>query len=112
MLFKSGNNGTWENGSCGERKYLRKVSFEIGGRFTAVDEIAPCPPDLPCDLPGIINWSGAWSVDDKDIRIESSESPDGRMPEIVPDSFVILINEPISIGEKKGSLVCPYTKQK
>ena len=100
--------GTWENGSCGERKYNRKISFEEGGKWKAVDEIAPCPEGEECDLTGIIEWRGTWSLEGKVISFEPVREQNQRMPETIPDSFVVLIENPISIGEKKGTLVCPY----
>lgn len=104
--------GAWENASCGDRKYLRKISFLPDGRFFAVDEVAPCPQNAKCVYSGVIPWHGTWTLSDKVIALEVDFKSDTKKPEILPDGFVVLSGEPCLIGERDGDLVCPYRKRK
>jgi hypothetical protein len=101
--------GSWENGSCGEREYLRRVNFLASGNFTALDSVAPCPPKAQCVWSGIIRWSGAWEVEGDVIELSIKQTGE-KMPEVLPREFVVLGRDPLSIGERVGDLVCPYRR--
>ncbi len=111
--LSSGLSGLWQNASCGDRKYLRSVAFSEDGTFTARDEIAPCPEeaDGECAVSGVIEWLGNWTLDGMGILITPQAPPGGRLPEQMPDRFVVLSNPPLSIGEQIGQLVCPYRNE-
>ena len=102
--------GTWENSSCGERQYRRRIDFLAGGRLDAVDEVAPCPPNAKCVWSGIIRWKGSWSLDGKEISVQIEPVESERVPELLPDGYLVLDDDPISIGEKTGEIICPYQK--
>lgn len=104
--------GMWENSSCGERKYKRSVNFEKEGRFNALDEVAPCPPDKRCVWSGIIRWSGTWTLEDRTITLDIKPPDTGKLPENVPQEFAVVDDDPISIGERSGEVICPYKKGK
>jgi hypothetical protein len=104
--------GGWQNASCGDRGYLRKYEFHQNGTFTAADEVAPCPEDAECVTSGVIEWQGTWSLGDLGIEITSRPGKSGRLPEQVPESFVVLSMSPLSIGEKTGQLVCPFRRDR
>jgi hypothetical protein len=101
--------GSWENGSCGDRDYNRRVNFLASGSFTALDLVAPCPPKAQCVWSGIIRWSGTWELDGELIRIVVKQDGE-RMPEALPTEFVVLARDPLSIGERIGGIVCPYRR--
>ena len=102
--------GSWENASCGDRTHLRRINFLDGGRFTAIDEVAPCPPKVQCVWSGIIRWSGDWRLDGRRITIEIKPGKDERAPESLPEEYIVLGEDPLSIGERIGELVCPYRR--
>jgi hypothetical protein len=104
----------WQNGSCGDRKYVRKLTFNEDGTFTARDEVAPCPEgrDQQCVSSGVIDWQGRWTLAARTIRIEVEAGESGRLPDQVPDAFVVLSDSPLAIGEKRDRLVCPYRNEK
>lgn len=102
--------GSWENGSCGDREYNRRVNFLGSGNFTAIDAVAPCPPKARCVWSGIIRWSGSWDIDGELIRLEIKPAEGEKMPDTVPTEFVVLGRDPLSIGERTGELVCPYRR--
>ncbi len=102
--------GAWENGSCGERKYRRRIELFAGGRFTAVDEVAPCPPGARCVWSGIIRWQGTWVLEDRVIAITVEPAKGDRLPDVVPGSFEIVSDDPPVLGERTGDLVCPYRR--
>ncbi len=104
--------GIWENSSCGERKYRRVINFLKDGKLEAVDEVAPCPSDRQCVWSGIIHWYGTWTIENRTVSLDIQPAKDGKMPEILPDEFVILNQDPVSIGGREGSNVCPYQKSK
>ncbi len=106
--------GSWENASCGERQYIRRIAFDKAGTFVAVDEVAPCPPNEQerCVSSGIIEWRGSWILTDNTITLEAEPVEGGKMPELVPDGFVVLSRNPFSLGESIGELVCPYQRAK
>jgi hypothetical protein len=103
--------GGWQNASCGERDYLRKYEFHKNGTFAAVDEVAPCPEEAECVTSGIIEWQGTWSLGDLGIELTPRPKEGGKLPEQVPESFVVLSMSPLSIGEKTGQLVCPFRRE-
>ena len=100
--------GRWENASCGERKFLRRINFADDGKFAAVDEVAPCPPKVVCVWSGIVHWRGSWALDDRLIRLSIEPIAGKKPPEAPPETFVVLSEEPPSIGEQAGELTCPY----
>lgn len=102
--------GEWKNGSCGERHYLRVISFKIDGTFEARDEVAPCPEGAECVSSGIIVWGGTWTMEDSAIALSPETVEGGRLPDQVPQSFFVLGHSPLAIAEKTGQLVCPYRK--
>ncbi|MCP4674451.1 MAG: hypothetical protein GY854_02825 [Deltaproteobacteria bacterium] len=104
--------GPWENSSCADRKYRRQIIFQEGDKFVAVDEVAPCPPNARCVWSGIINWHGTWSLENDLITLEMTPTKSGKPPENPPEQFVVLGENPISIGEKSGETICPYQKRK
>ena len=103
--------GIWENSSCGERKYLRRVQFRGDGSFTAVDEVAPCPPSATCVWSGIINWGGSWKKIDEVIEIVPVFNKSSKAPETVPTGFLVLSQDPLSLGERDGDVVCPFKRK-
>ena len=105
--------GTWQNASCGDRAYLRSISFEKSGKFAAVDEVAPCPAEEQdkCVTSGIIEWQGVWELDDRAISLESSPVSNGKLPDTVPESFVVLSTSPLSIGEQTEEAICPFQRK-
>lgn len=98
----------WQNASCGERKYLRRITFNNDGTFIATDEVAPCPAGETCVSSGIVEWQGSWSLNAMIIEISLKPEAGGKLPEQVPDNFVVLTASPFSLGEQIGQLVCPY----
>jgi hypothetical protein len=103
--------GAWENSSCGERQYPRKVSFNDKGTFTGLDEVAPCPPNAMCVWSGIISWGGTWKLEDRDIVIDIKPIGGDKQPDSLPKGFVVLATDPVSIGEREGDVICPYQKK-
>ncbi|MDJ0763282.1 MAG: hypothetical protein QNJ97_09865 [Myxococcota bacterium] len=103
--------GVWENASCGDRKFNRQITFLTNGRFAAIDQVAPCPPDETCVWSGIIEWHGTWKINGRLILIDVATTKAGKMPEQLPDGFVVLTESPLSIGERNGPLVCPYQQR-
>lgn len=103
--------GVWENSSCGERKYLRRVQFRGDSAFTAVDEVAPCPPSAKCVWSGIINWGGSWKRIDDVIEIVPVFDKSSKAPETVPTEFLVLSKNPLSLGERDGDVVCPFQRK-
>jgi hypothetical protein len=103
--------GLWENASCGERKYRRKITFlERDSKFVAVDEVAPCPPGATCVWSGIINWHGSWTIEGRTVRLKAKPLKSSKMPERLPEAFTILGTDPVSIGEQSNGVICPYQK--
>jgi hypothetical protein len=102
--------GAWENASCGERKYRRRIEFFAGGRFAAVDEVAPCPPGARCVWSGIIRWQGTWRLEHRSISIAVEPTEGDRLPEVVPGSFEVVADAPATLAERTGELVCPYRR--
>lgn len=102
--------GSWENGSCGDREYDRRINFLGSGNFTAIDAVAPCPPKAKCVWSGIIRWSGKWYAEGDLIRLEIKPVEGEKMPDTMPSEFVVLGRDPLSIGERLGELVCPYRR--
>ena len=102
--------GSWENGSCGEREYSRRVNFLRSGNFTAIDAVAPCPPKAKCVWSGIIRWSGTWKLEGDVIQLEIKPIENEKLPEAVPTEFMVLGRDPLTIGERIGDLVCPYRR--
>jgi len=102
--------GGWENGSCGERHYRRLVRFFEDGRFTGLDEVAPCPPKAQCVWSGIIHWKGSWSFDGKRVSLEIEPIEGEKTPEAQPEEFEVVSADPFSIGERSGDVVCPYRR--
>jgi hypothetical protein len=100
--------GRWENSSCGERKFLRRINFTDDGTFAALDEVAPCPPKVVCVWSGIIHWRGTWKLDGPLIRLAIEPIAGKKPPEAPPETFVVLADDPPSIGEQAGDLTCPY----
>lgn len=105
-----GLTGAWENGSCGERAYRRRIEFFADGRFTAVDEVAPCPPGARCVWSGIIRWLGTWSLEGRVITITVEPAEGDKLPEMVPESFEFTGDPPATLAERIGDLVCPYRR--
>jgi hypothetical protein len=104
--------GMWENSSCGERKYKRTINFVKEGRFNAMDEIAPCPPEKKCVWSGIVLWRGTWFLQDRSVKLDIEPLQTDKLPETMPEEFVVLTEEPVSVGEKSGDIICPYQKGK
>ncbi len=104
--------GMWKNGSCGEREYVREITFERGGTFTASDRVAPCPKDANCVWSGIIPWKGRWTLEDRTIAIRMEPIEHRVQPTQLPQSFVVLGEAPLSIGERHDKLVCPFQRAK
>jgi hypothetical protein len=102
--------GTWQNGSCGERQYLRKITFGEVGEFQAVDEIAPCPEGETCAVTGIAHWHGTWMAEGKTITIEALPREGEKLPDQIPEAYVVVAETPLSIGEQLGKTVCPYRR--
>ncbi|HUT77298.1 MAG TPA: hypothetical protein VM285_06415 [Polyangia bacterium] len=102
--------GAWENGSCGERKYRRRVELFADGRFAAVDEVAPCPPGARCVWSGIIRWQGTWSLEGRILTITVEPAKGDRLPDVVPGSFEIIADDPVALAERTVDLVCPYRR--
>lgn len=102
----------WENSSCGERKYRRQINFFEDGRFDALDEVAPCPPGKSCVWSGIIKWTGNWTLKDRVIALEIKQQKDEKIPENAPSEFQVVDDDPVSIGELNGEVICPYQKSK
>jgi hypothetical protein len=104
--------GVWENASCGERKYLRRIEFKKEGKFAAVDEVAPCPEQGNCVSSGILKWEGYWNENEGTIELEFVPNQGVKLPEKMPAIFVVLRQRPLSIGERDDHIVCPYQKRK
>jgi len=102
--------GSWENGSCGDREYNRRINFLGSGSFTAIDAVAPCPPNAKCVWSGIIRWNGSWRLEGDVIALEIKPIEGEKLPEVLPTEFVVLGRDPLSIGERLGDLVCPYRR--
>jgi len=102
--------GVWENGSCGERKYRRRIEFFADGRFAALDEVAPCPPGARCVWSGIIRWLGTWSMEDRRVSISVKPLEGEKLPEAVPDFFEFSPDPPATLAERTGDLLCPYRR--
>ncbi len=104
--------GVWENASCGDRKYLRSIVFEKDGKFTAVDEVAPCPEHGECVSSGVLKWAGNWLGKERTVELELNPVEGAKLPEQIPSLFVILRQSPLSIGEQDDNIICPYRKRK
>lgn len=53
---------TWASASCGPRAYRRSIRLDGKGRFTALDEISPCPPNAACVWSGIVERVGTYAT--------------------------------------------------
>lgn len=103
--------GVFENSSCADRKYLRRIKFLEDGSFTALDAVAPCPEGAQCVWSGIIHWRGTWKMSGDVIQIIPEFSGTEKRPETVPAEFVVLSRAPVALGEKMGDVVCPYQRK-
>jgi hypothetical protein len=103
--------GRWQNSSCGDRQYPRKVSFNLNGSFVGSDEVAPCPPGALCTWSGIESWSGEWTLEGRLIRLEYSTDPPNPHPERLPEGFELLPGEEFVVAERNGDVVCPYQRR-
>lgn len=104
--------GMWENSSCGERKYRRQINFFEDAHFDAVDEVAPCPPGKQCVWSGIVKWTGTWNLKNHVITLDIKPLKGEKPPENVPKKFAVVDDDPVSIGEINGEVICPYQKSK
>lgn len=103
--------GTWENSSCGERKFRRRVELQVSGKITGTDFIAPCPPRAQCVWSGIVGWHGQWTATAENLQV-SLEPLAGDSPgsAALPEGFVILGSTEPGLAERSGALVCPYQR--
>jgi hypothetical protein len=74
--------------------------------------VAPCPDGSDCVSTGVIRWQGQWRLDTGVIAIEIETIPGEKGPEQPPGDFLVLNDEPISIGARRDKLVCPFKKRK
>lgn len=101
--------GVWTSGSCGHRAYLRRIELRADGRFAARDAVAPCPQGARCAWSGVIDWAGGWSVEEGIIPLEIDSGQ--RLPDRVPDRFIVMNGETLRIAEQTGDVVCPYRRE-
>ncbi|MCU0661244.1 MAG: hypothetical protein MUC50_02845 [Myxococcota bacterium] len=103
--------GTWDNSSCGERKFRRQVVLEASGKISGTDFVAPCPPRAQCVWSGIVGWRGTWSSTSAGLSVAleplAGDSP-GSAP--MPQSFVIVGEDSPLLAERDGEIVCPYKR--
>ena len=99
--------GTYASPHCGERKYLREVTFDQKG-FTAVDLVSPCPPNVACVWSGIVNRKGTYSIAGSrlELAIESEGAGPGGMA--FPKFFMLSES---AIVETSGAGSCVYSKK-
>lgn len=54
---------TWTSEPCGDRGYVRELTFSPNFRYAGRDLVAPCPPEATCIWDGIVEFGGTWSDD-------------------------------------------------
>ncbi len=103
--------GTWENSSCGTRKYKRVITFLDGLNFEAADLVQPCPPKVTCVWSGVINWRGKYTKKDDQISLNVETEVSQRIETMGgwPAGYIILSGEIGSIAEQSPEgVTCPY----
>lgn len=104
--------GSWLSSSCGERAYARIISFH-GGRFTAEDRIAPCPPGAQCIWSGVVYRTGSYSIsaDGKLLQL-SLERADAKQPGApFPDQLELDPGPVERSTAESGPLRCEYVRR-
>jgi hypothetical protein len=81
--------GTWLSSSCGKRTYGRKIQFDLGGTFTGMDLVSPCPPDVVCFWSGIVHRKGTYTVVENTIKLAVSEPRTMSAGQPFPTELVI-----------------------
>ena len=81
--------GTWSSPSCGKRTYARKIQFDLGGSFTGMDLVSPCPPDVVCFWSGIVHRKGTYIVQENTIKLMVSEPRTMSAGQPFPTELVI-----------------------
>ena len=97
----------WHSAACEGRAYERQITF-TDGHWAAVDLVSPCPPDVVCVWSGIIDRTGTWTLDRKQLRLtvddNAAEEPQASkfpMPEH------LWLGADGTLTEDEGN--CPYT---
>ncbi len=99
---------SWTSAACEGRAYERQITF-TEDRYQAKDLVSPCPPGVVCVWSGIIDRTGSWTLDRKQLRL----TPDVDAPTVAQAS-----NHPLpahlwlgpdgTLTEDEGA--CPYAR--
>jgi hypothetical protein len=101
--------GVWNSVSCGQRKYVREVTFAEEGKVTGRDLISPCPKNVDCVWSGIVDWKGTYEVKGDTIALDVAISvgPKGKLT--LPtelgwdESKALVVEDP-------GGAACAYAR--
>jgi hypothetical protein len=97
----------WSSPACATREYERQIRFE-GDRFHAKDLVAPCPPGTLCVWSGIIDRSGSFSLDRKQLRLlPDTDAPASPQASKFPLPQQLWLAADSTLTEDEGA--CPYT---
>jgi len=105
--------GSWQNGSCGTRKYTRNITLFSDNRFEAADLIAPCPPEVRCVWSGVISWRGTFTFAEDRVTLKTETEPSDQIRGAGgwPKSFAVLPGTPPTVAETSpDGMTCPYRK--
>lgn len=98
----------WSSPACDERPYERQIRFD-DGRFAAKDLVSPCPPDKVCVWSGIIDRTGTWTLDRKQLRLTvSGEKGQDTQADKFPLPPQLWLAADGTLTEDEGA--CPYAR--
>ncbi len=99
--------GTYESPHCGDRKYLREVTFDATN-FTATDLVSPCPANVDCVWSGIVNRKGTYAVAGSRLELTMESETTGPGVLAFPKFFMLSEN---AIVETSDAGSCVYSKK-
>jgi hypothetical protein len=98
---------SWTSPACEAREYERQITF-TDARYAAQDLVAPCPPGTQCVWSGIIDRTGSWQLERRQLRL----TPDVDAPQTAHGSKFPLpphlwLAPDGTLTEDEGA--CPYS---
>jgi hypothetical protein len=81
--------GAWVSPACGARTYARKIQFNNGGTFEALDLVSPCPPKVACMWSGIVTNTGTYVVEGGSIKLSIAQPGAGPNARPIPAALAI-----------------------
>lgn len=106
----AGIDGAWTSPHCGSRTYERILTLG-NGKYHARDEMAPCRPGTQCVWSGILERSGAYRIEGKELVLELEAEP--SVPSIVPLPARLALDpgpveRPVGAADEPG---CHYVRK-